>query len=359
MRFLAGALIAVLSAVQGGPASGIEGERAFFPARQEERARLVINGATDLTAMQPLILDFQEMSPDVAVEFVDYVTNELFKDAGQACRENRPHGDLLLSSSVDQLVKLANDGCAAAHSSPATRSAPSWANWRDEIYGFTFEPAVMVYDGARVPPEDVPRTRDALADLLRRKPELYAGRVGTYDIEASGIGYLLAYNDSRQAPTTYGRLLESLSRAQAVTRCCNNEVLNEIVSGNILIAYNVLGSYAYAAYRNNPRLKVVVPRDYTLILSRGAMIPKGARQHELAASFIDYLLSPRGQTVAREASFFFREGHGLPPGVDGPATLTESGVGRPIRIGPGLLAAQDRNHRERFIADWGRLLARP
>lgn len=68
MRFLAGALIAVLSAVQGGPASGIEGERAFFPARQEERARLVINGATDLTAMQPLILDFQEMSPDVAVE---------------------------------------------------------------------------------------------------------------------------------------------------------------------------------------------------------------------------------------------------------------------------------------------------
>ena len=57
--------------------------------------------------------------------------------------------------------------------------------------------------------------------------------------------------DARQAPTIYGRLL-GFSRAEAVKRCCNAEVLGELAVGNICIAYNILGSYAYAAYLKNP-----------------------------------------------------------------------------------------------------------
>ncbi len=350
------ALVAFLAVLAAHPAPALEGERVLFPASQEERGRLIIHAATDLDAMRPLILDFQETAPDIAIEFTDYVTNDLFREAEEACREGRADGDLLLSSSVDQLVKLANDGCASPHSSFVTQSVPDWANWREEVYGFTFEPAVIVYDGARVPPEDVPRTHEDLSDLLRRKPEVYRGRIGTYDINASGIGYLLAFHDARQAPTVYGRLLESFSRAEAVTRCCNNEVLGEIASGKIRIAYNILGSYAYAAYLHNPDLRIVVPRDYALILSRGALIPAKAARPDLAARFLDYLLSGRGQRVAREKAFFFSEKSPLPPGVDGPPALMESGIGRPIRIGPTLLAAQDKAQRERFIAGWTSLL---
>lgn len=353
------ALVAFLAILAARAAPALEGERALFPAKQEERARLIIHAATDLDAMRPLILDFQETAPDIAIEFTDYVTNDLFREAEEACREGRADGDLLLSSSVDQLVKLANDGCASPHSSFVTQSVPDWANWREEVYGFTFEPAVIVYDGARVPPEDVPRTHEDLSDLLRRKPEVYRGRIGTYDINASGIGYLLAFHDARQAPTVYGRLLESFSRAEAVTRCCNNEVLGEIASGKLRIAYNILGSYAYAAYLNNPDLRIVVPRDYALILSRGALIPAKTARPDLAARFLDYLLSGRGQRVAREKAFFFSEKSPLPPGVDGPPALMESGIGRPIRIGPALLAAQDKAQRERFIAGWTSLFVQP
>lgn len=46
----------------------------------------------------------------------------------------------------------------------------------------------------------------------------------------------------------------------------------------------------------------------------------------------------------------------MPKGVDGPETLKESGVARPIRIGPYLLAAQDQEQRLRFIADWADVL---
>lgn len=336
-------------------ALALEGEQTVFPSIATEQARLVVKGATDVDAMKPLILDFQHLAPEVTVEFNDYVTNDLFREAEAACLNGSASGDLLLSSSVDQLVKLANDGCAQDHRSPETERVADWANWRDEVFGFTFEPAVIVYDGRRVPPEDVPRSHVEIAELLRAKPDVYRNRIGTYDVRASGIGYLLAFHDALQAPTTYGRLLESFSRAEVVTRCCNSEVLGEIANGRLRIAYNVLGSYAYAASRRNPDLRVVIPRDYALILSRGALIPKLAANPGLAQRFLDYLLSARGQKVARDKAFFFSEGAALPPDVDGPMSLIESGVGRPIRIGPALLAAQDQATRERFITNWSSL----
>lgn len=331
------------------PAKAVEGDRQVFPARAE-KVRLVIHGATDIEAMQPLLEDFQQVRPDVTLEYVDYLTNALFREATQACATGTPTADLLLSSSVDQLVRLANDGCAVAH--PTAERVPDWANWREEVYGFSFEPAVMVYDERRVPPEDVPRSHNDLAELLRQKHETYRGRVGTYDVRASGIGYLLAFNDSRVAPTTYGRLLESFGRAETVTRCCNNEVLNELRRGNISIAYNVLGSYAYAAHLRDPHLRLVLPRDYTLILSRGALIPSTSRQKAAAGAFVDYLLSERGQKKARDASFYFSANSPLPTGVDGPVSLVDTGIGRPIRIGPALLAAQDHAQHTRFTEEW-------
>lgn len=140
-------LTASLFAMAAMPAFALEGEQRVFPAVAAEHARLVIRGATDVEAMIPLILDFQQLASDVTVELNDYVTNDLFKEAEDACAKKIPYGDLLLSSSVDQLVKLANDGCAQEYRSPETERVADWANWRDEVFSFTFEPAVIVYDG--------------------------------------------------------------------------------------------------------------------------------------------------------------------------------------------------------------------
>ena len=42
-------------------------------------------------------------------------------------------------------MKLVNDGWTQPHRSADTTLVPAWANWRDEAYGFTLEPAVIVY----------------------------------------------------------------------------------------------------------------------------------------------------------------------------------------------------------------------
>ncbi len=71
-----------------------------FPALQTETGRLTIYSATDLVVMKPLIDDFQTIWPDVTVDVIDYLTNELSVRAAEACRKQQPLGDLLLSSSV-------------------------------------------------------------------------------------------------------------------------------------------------------------------------------------------------------------------------------------------------------------------
>jgi iron(III) transport system substrate-binding protein len=327
----------------------------------EPREELVIHGATDLAVMEPLIRDFQSLNSGIVVTYVEYVTNDLYAAAFAACQRGEALGDLLLSSAVHHLVKLANDGCAASVRSAETARLPRGANWRDEVFGFTSEPAVIVYNRAKVPAEDVPQTHLELADLLRLKADTYRGLVGTYDIRQSGIGYLLAFNDSRQTSTTYGRLLESFGRSRAVVRCCTTEILDELVAGRLLIGYNMLASYAYARMRQGAELGIVLPTDYTLVLSRGAMVPRHSSRVSVAARFLDYLLSDRGRETARREAFFFGAGgepplseSGLP--VIGATSLAQSGIARPIAISPVLLAVQDDERRRRFIGDWTRSL---
>jgi iron(III) transport system substrate-binding protein len=358
-RQLAGAgRIVVAAMILVFPAKHARSEPVIFPAAASEKARILIDAATDLIAIEPMIRDFQVVAPDVAIEYVEYVSNDLFSKAVAQCSKNEPGADLFLSSSVDQLVKLANDGCGSRYRSITTDALASPAKWRDEVFGFTSEPAALVYNRDMVPNEDVPHTRTELLDLLRRKSGLYAGRIGSYDIAQSGIGYLLASTDARNS-SLYGRLIESFGRAGLVTRCCTADIIKEIEAGHVAIGYNLLASYALVAQRRGARIGVVLLRDYTLVLSRGAMIPRTARDPRTAARFLEYLLSERGQKIAREGGLIFDLQMVRAMESSAQVSLSGSEILRPIAIGPSLLAEQDQAKRARFLAEWRRSMAPP
>lgn len=325
-------------------------ENFHFPAAGKETAVLTIHASADISAIEPMIRDFQQAEPGITVDFTDYLTNELYNLLSAQCAGGETMADIVISSSVDHIAKLANDGCAQTYASPNTSRIPDWAKWRDEVFGFTFEPAVIVYNRNLVAPADIPRTHHDLAELLRTKPEFYDGKIGTYDIERSGIGYLFAFFDTQQS-NIFGRLLESLGRSRAALRCCTGELLSRIESGELLIGYNLIGSYAYGRYKAGAPIGIVMPRDYTLVLSRTAMIPAKAGRTDLGRKFLDYLLSSRGQ-AAVEKSFFFSFDRPAPAGVDAVDPGSGSSVYRPIVIGPTLLATLDQQNRRRFLAEW-------
>ena len=323
----------------------------MFPAPEAASATLTIESTTDLAIFDPIIRAFQKQASHIAVRYEEKTTNELNDEVAAACNRGAFIADLVISSSIDQQLKLVNDGCGLATDIAAAGQLPDWAQWRDELFGLTFEPAVIVYNKAWFVGRHVPESRFDLIDLLRES-DAFNGRVGTYDIETSGVGYLLAFLDAAQA-TTWGRLVESLGRNTAQLFCCTADILDRVADGRLLIGYNVLGSYAQARAASDDRVGVVLPSDYTLVLSRAAFVSRDAGQPELATQFLNFALRPQGQQIFSGPSRLLSAANGLEQLFEGGQfSSTDPQSLRPVPFTPALLVGLDGAKRKFFLEQW-------
>jgi len=324
-----------------------------YPAPSGETSQLQILSSTDETAMKPLLIDFQQLYPQTTVEYIDLNTVPLFErftndyEAGAS-------SDVIVSSAMDLQIKLVNDGYAATHSMENIGWLPEWAQWRKQAFGFTYEPGVIVYNTKLLSPENVPQSRFELIEKLRDQSEFFMGRVGTYDIQRSGFGYLLASQDAQQA-STWGRLTENLNNVKVKLYDSTSGMLHAIQEGELLLSYNVLGSYAYAAIEESKQLGMILPSDYTLVMSRVAFVSKRARNPKEGHQFLDYLLSERGQRLLATKVRLYP----IHPAVFGEATYSglqkaaqNRGPLKLIKLGPALLTYQDKLKKENFLEEW-------
>ncbi|MCG6858622.1 MAG: ABC transporter substrate-binding protein [Salaquimonas sp.] len=342
------ALAILILAIFGAPAGATETDLA---APGTETKRLVIESSTDLSIFAPIVAAFQKLRPDIAVTYRELTTNELNGHVARACNGGTFVADLVVSSSIDQQLKLVNDGCALRMDGEVGAALPDWAKWRNELFGFTFEPAVMVYNRAFFASREVPQSRFDLIDILR-EGDTFRGRIGTYDIETSGVGYLFAFEDAVQA-STWGRLVESLGRNDMQLFCCTADILDRVADGRLLVGYNVLGSYALERIASDKRLGVIVPSDYTLIMARAGFISRNARQTALARDFLVFLLSEQGRKILASKSQLLSPNGGSEElaklvGLD---SRSEQAL-RPIPLTPALLVGLDSRKRRIFLRQW-------
>ena len=176
-----------------GFASAFEVEdRRLFEASPQRSVLKVISTA-DLDVFTPIIRAFQADNPGIAVDYTVTGTTDLMG----AIHDEGAQFDLAISSARDLQTKLVNDGFAQPYTAPAN-VLPDWAIWRDHLFAFTQEPAVLVVSDRFFAPGEAPRNRDELITLLRENPDRFRGRIGTYDVRTSGFGYLVATQDSPQ-----------------------------------------------------------------------------------------------------------------------------------------------------------------
>ena len=324
-----------------------EATKSYGPAQAE--VQLTVRGTTDIARFEQVLQMFVSRSDEVRIMYEQWASNDLYLATEADCRSGSVAADLVISSSIDQQIKLANDGCAAPYRSDEIGKLAAVSNWRDEVFGITWEPAVIVYNKNTISDAQAPRSRFDLIDLLRPEDSAFRGRVATYDIETSGLGYLFAFADSQQA-TTFGRLIEAFGRSGAVATCCSAAIIDGVASGDYLIAYNVLGSYALARADENPDIVVVAPDDYTLVLARAALIPRHAAKPELAGKFIDFLLSEPGRSALRSANLIVETNAGAHAAMRLPENPEVSL--RPIPLSLALLVGLDQHKQREFIARW-------
>ena len=324
---------------------------ALLLAAPEARAQtLTVHSATDEPALRPLIDAFEARNPDVTVAYREFQTLELHSAMLGLAPEDRP--DLVISSAMDLQVELVNRGMSQPIALPAEVMPPGWATWRSELFGFTFEPAAVIYDRRAIDEAELPRNHRDLARFVRENEARLMGRIGGYDIGASGIGYLFATQDSLQGPQAQ-RLIEVLGRAGLRTFCCTSDMVAATQRGELALAFNVIGSYAAAQASDLPEVGLHFFDDYNLVMTRTAFVPKGAPRPELAARFLTFLLSSDGQRVLTDRT-------PLVPldAVQGARTpvlaqiADRPGAFLPIRLNLGLLTFLDRLKRDAFLSAW-------
>ncbi|WP_170349513.1 MULTISPECIES: ABC transporter substrate-binding protein [Ruegeria] len=302
---------------------------------------MLIRSTTDIAIIAPVLERFADQNPDLRITYEQWGSNALFQHSRTVCKNGENPADVVFSSAIQQMVWLVNAACGHRYRSPRTEALPAARRWRDELWGITTEPAVIAYNKSLLSDQDVPRNRFALLDAMRTQPDLLRGRVATYDIAASGLGYLFAYGDSLEA-TTFGSLIEGFARIDAVATCCSAEIIRDVAEGRFLIAYNVLGSYV--ANADAPGVGVILPEDYTLVLSRAFMIPAQAENKDAATGFLDFLLSPEAQTLLAAS--------GLVAPMDAAETGLNPSARRFIALSPALLVARDQNRRAELFKLW-------
>ncbi|AHY57773.1 ABC transporter substrate-binding protein [Stenotrophomonas rhizophila] len=338
--------LVLLQLLVAGPALAAPGDVQRFPAKGPAVAQLRIHGSTDIEVFATVIADYQRLHPGTEILYEDVITQDIY------ARYLRDRGgpqapDMLISSGMDLQTKLVNDGHALPHRSVQTDALPAWAQWRHEAFGISYEPVAIVYNTRTLPAARVPHTRRQLLELLRAPDAPLQGRVGTYDVERSSVGYLLATQDGQRGSIA-GALLGALGDNGVHLEERTGVLLDQVSSGKLSLVYNVLGSYAQARIEAGAPLGIVEPEDYTLVVLRTAVIPRSSPHPDEARRFLDYLLSPRGQQVlSREAR--------LMPILPAQGQQRGRSPARsycPIQLGPGLLVYLDGLKRRQFLEAW-------
>lgn len=306
-------------------------DRQVFNAQASTQMLRIIS-STDTSLFAPIIESFVSQYPNVAVEYL--VTGTA--DIDEIFRANPDAFDLVISSAMDLQLKIANDGLARPV--PDVRH-PSWGQWRQSLFAFTSEPAAIVINRDAFAGHEIPGTRQELIVALRARPEIFSDRVGTYDVRQSGLGYLFATQDAR-ASDTYWRLMEVMGALDVRLYCCSGAMIDDLADGTILVAYNVLGSYAAARLEIKDAIEIILPSDFPTTMMRTAMVSIDAPHAEMAGAFIQHLTTLQSGT------------HGDVFSLPLLNLQLNDGERATIALEPALITFLDTLKRRRFLAEW-------
>lgn len=300
---------------------------------QGENARetLHVLSSTDTAFFAPIVEQFLTRNPTWSIEYLVTSTAQI----DQLLREDPDRFDIVISSAMDLQLKLVNDGYARAL--PGI-THPSWAQWRQRLFAFTTEPATIVINKAAFDGKPIPQTRQELILALREEPDLFRGRIGTYDVRQSGLGYLFATQDAR-ASETFWRLTEIMGSLDARLYCCSGEMIDDVAAGELLVAYNVLGSYAATRQLNDDRFVIILPSDFPTMMMRTGFVSKHTKHPNAAEAFIQNMIDIQIRSAGASR---------LPPLYQNAETASPS----VIALEPALMTYLDKLKRQTFVKEW-------
>ena len=353
--------LAALSLASALPALG-QTPPAGYPASYRDvieaakkEGSVAIYTSTDDVQGRPLVEAFKAAYPGIRVDYNDIGTNGTYNRVISEAAAKQVGSDIIWTSAMDLQMVLVSKGHAETYASPETKSLPDWANFGDQLYATSVEPIMILYNKSALGALAPPKTRAELVTFLKANKEALKGKVASFDPEKSGTGFLFMTNDVKLSPETWD-LVRAFGATDAKVYGSSGAIREKIASGEHVIAFNVIGSYAIEWAKKNPNLGIVFTPDHAAAFSRVANITKGAPHPNAARLFLDFMLSHAGQSAMA--------GAGAPSirkdVVDGLniTKLNEMAGGklRPIPVNSGLLDNAEPKARAEFFAKWKQAL---
>ncbi len=211
---------------------------------------------------------------------------------------------------------------------------------------------MFIYNKRQIPAGEVPDSHAALAKLIASQSEKFSKKVTTYDIEKSGLGFMLSVQDSK-ADANYFKTLADVAKGGLAVQSSTGTMMERVSSGENLIGFNILGSYAEARAKSDPSLGISYPKDYTLVLSRVSFISQQAQNGNAAKLWLDYVLSEKGQSIlANQADIpSIRNDIEGKNDIDGMTKMLGDAL-KPIPVDESLLEYLQPKKRLDYIKEW-------
>ncbi|MEO8526492.1 MAG: ABC transporter substrate-binding protein [Caldimonas sp.] len=321
-------------------------------AAAKKEGKVVVYSTTDTAAAGFLIKDFQALYPGISVEYNDMNSTEVYNRFISEKAAGAGSADVLWSSAMDLQIKLVNDGGALTYASPEIAGLPSWAVWKNEAFGTTYEPLAIVYNKRLLSGDEIPQSHADLLRVFTTKTEKLKGKVTTYDIEKSGVGFLLITQDSKYNPQFWD-MVKALGMVGPRVQSSAGTMMERISSGENLLGFNIFNSYAALRAKKDASIGIVLPKDYALVMSRVMFASKTAKNPNAAKLWLDYILSKRGQTIIANQS----ELGSIRSDVEGEMTVAGytkllGNAAKPIPVSADLLTYLDQTKRLDFLKQW-------
>ena len=231
--------------------AGYPAEYAKVIETAKKEGAVSIYTSTDQAQAQAFLDAFAKKFPGIKVEYNDLGTNGAYNRVISEAAAGQVGADVVWSSAMDFQMSLVKQGLAQPYKSPEAANLPDWAKFQDMLYGTSIEPIGMIYNKKALPENRVPKTRAELIKFLQDNKTELKGKVATFDPEKSGSGFLHHTNDARETKTFWD-LAKAFGGIGGRTYSSSGAMKETVVSGENVLAFNIIGSYALQWVKESP-----------------------------------------------------------------------------------------------------------
>lgn len=318
-------LAALALTLCAGQAAAVEGRLLLYTSQPNVDAQQTIDA-------------FKAKFPKVDISFVRDGTPRIMARLQAELQAGAPQADLLLIADAVTMEGLKRDNRLLAHPGADVSAYPPGTHDRDRTWFSTKLITTGIVYNTRAPMKPA-----SWLDLV--KPEA-RGQVAMPSPLASGAALIHAATLAGALPGGWG-YYEQLQRNGAMAAGGNGDILRQVATGEKL--YGMIVDFLPIREKaKGAPVEFVAPAEGLSAVTEPVAILRNTRNPEAAKAFVDFLLSPEGQELAR------RQGY-LPahPAVAAPDGFPPRAALKLMPFDPAQALAQESANRRRFADIFG------